>query len=361
MISFFVRSESNVLYCGIFGGIGYVRADLIKMLMIQNESRGGHATGFWNPSQGVVKRAKKSHDFLEEVGDNMEDSTIYLGHTRYGTHGTNTDTNAHPFQKGIITLIHNGVLSNHNELSKTYGFDWNVDSEALPELILRQGYKGIEEVKGSIACVWVNGDNTLHLYKRDNPVFTGEIRYEDGSKGTYFSSLENSLKSIGCKFIKSLDSDTYYQINQGGEIVKQEKLKVPVQSHNTYNKTWEDFRKDTKTPVGKYNFPTYNHWEDEEDNFKKWEIKDGEWIQKGLDTISTPKLLGEKTPDPKIVEETEDVIFIEKDTIENLAILLLEVHSKLIEIQEYDLQTPAIITQVELMLKEISGIEMATA
>ncbi len=382
ILSSFVKSKSNVLCCGIFGGIGYILADKIKMLMVYNETRGGHAVGYWNPTEGLVKRAKKTPEFLEEVGNTMKDSNLCLGHTRFGTHGSNVDKNAHPFQKDNIILIHNGVLSNHDSLAKTYGFDWTVDSEAIPEMVLRQGYKGIEEVRGSIACAWTDGDNTLHLYKRDNPLFIGDISYTDGTKGTYFSSMENSLKSIGCHNIKTLTADTYYQYDQEGLILNQEKLKVPTYQSTYKQKGWEDYRKEsTKSPsIGKnYGGKHYDNWDDsEEDFYGNYEFKEGKYVLKvtvsdtvgdgyenemargGLKEIDPPKLLGEKTSTKNIVdveEEESEVVFINKNLLEDCSILLLEVYGKLSEVAEWDMRTPELMVEVKDMLKELTGME----
>lgn len=74
-------------------------------------------------------------------------ATIAIGHTRWATHGSPSEKNAHPhinLEEGIA-LVHNGIIENFQELktiliSKGYKFYSETDTEVLTHLIA-EGYR----------------------------------------------------------------------------------------------------------------------------------------------------------------------------------------------------------------------------
>lgn len=223
--------------CGILGYIGQpMTADKMAVLFMYNNSRGGHATGYYSDTDGVVKQSVDVKKFLSKnrISDN---ATLFIGHTRYGTVGKNTKENAHPFTKGLITGVHNGCLSNERDLSCKYDFDYEVDSEAIFEMLRLKKEEGLSEIIGSIAIAYTKSDNKLYLYRRDNPIFYG---YDNDGKTLVFSSMDDSLMAIGINDIKTLPTDTVFCIDNNAELTEMTNVTRPI--YGGAIKQWDDYR-----------------------------------------------------------------------------------------------------------------------
>ena len=109
------------------------------------EYRGYDSAGLAVINQGkltVIKKEGKLEALKERLNGQILDSSIGLGHIRWATHGSPSDTNAHPHLdcQGKIAIVHNGIIENYQELkewliSLGHEFKTETDSEVLAHLI----------------------------------------------------------------------------------------------------------------------------------------------------------------------------------------------------------------------------------
>lgn len=210
--------------CGLVGFSGKEDANLesIKLMMLHNSmSRGTHATGFYSKATGLVKSADAAEDFLSSNYRLLTQDSVVLGHVRHATVGDKTDDSlAHPFQEKNIVFQHNGTLKNYKALAKKHDIpedSYKVDSEALGKIIdkhwnTENAFKVLEEYEGAAATMTLDTDTGELFVSRDEErtLFFG---YKDG--GIYISSIENSLKMIGCGTISAFTPYHLYTIKEG--------------------------------------------------------------------------------------------------------------------------------------------------
>ncbi len=108
--------------CGIIGAIGTgIDASLLHSIFLESEDRGKHATGFWFPNTGIVKAPKSATDFLNENAEafmqGATESQIFLGHTRYATHGKpENNFNSQPLESENWIMVHNGIVATMKDM-----------------------------------------------------------------------------------------------------------------------------------------------------------------------------------------------------------------------------------------------------
>ena len=128
----------------------------------------------------------------EKDTDTNTNPKICIGHTRWATHGSKTDINAHPHHdnKNRISLVHNGIIENFHELKteliqKGYFFISQTDTEIIAVLIgyhLDNNYSMIESIqmtvnrlKGTWALLIINREhpNKLWITRNGSPLLLG--------------------------------------------------------------------------------------------------------------------------------------------------------------------------------------------
>jgi glucosamine--fructose-6-phosphate aminotransferase (isomerizing) len=83
---------------------------------------------------------------------------IGIAHTRWATHGVPSEKNAHPHISGGVSVVHNGIIENHEEMrkrlrAKGYEFVSDTDTEVIAHLVhsnLQSGATLFDAVKKSV-------------------------------------------------------------------------------------------------------------------------------------------------------------------------------------------------------------------
>ncbi|MBQ2640252.1 MAG: glutamine--fructose-6-phosphate transaminase (isomerizing) [Bacilli bacterium] len=178
--------------CGIIGYIG--KSSPIDVLIegLKNlEYRGYDSAGIAVKNKEEVQKVKSVGKIanLEEKINNTKliDSNLGIAHTRWATHGSPTEINAHPHTVGNVTIVHNGIIENAEELRKklekeNIKFNSETDTEVIAVLInkyykdneLEAIKKALKELKGSYALgILFSGSDKLYTTRKDSPLIVG--------------------------------------------------------------------------------------------------------------------------------------------------------------------------------------------
>ena len=204
--------------CGIVGYIGKRNAKEILIHGLKKlEYRGYDSAGiaYLENHKIILKKSVGRIGNLEEKIDFSPSSSVGIGHTRWATHGGVTIKNCHPHQVKQITLVHNGILENEQELreilkKKGYSFQSDTDTEVIAGYLdyLWQEEKNssfvtvLEEArkifKGSFALViMVQGiEDQLFVLKKDSPLVIGLGEEENFIASDFSAYLEETRKYI---------------------------------------------------------------------------------------------------------------------------------------------------------------------
>lgn len=214
--------------CGLVGFNKFENGELnpekLKSLLFINAlTRGKDSTGIFTPSLGTIKSVFSADTFLIQllksnkgIEEELKKDSVFIGHVRQKTHGEKKKENAHPFTYGNVTGAHNGTLNNHLELIKEEDKeDYPVDSMILfSRLNQDKNFNVLSEFDGAAAILFFNDltPDTIYAYRNDDrPLFRGTIK----DSGIFFSSIEDSLKIIGCESVEELKPHYVYTYTKG--------------------------------------------------------------------------------------------------------------------------------------------------
>lgn len=178
--------------CGIVGYIGSKSAEKILLNGLKAlEYRGYDSAGIALQDESTVElyKAKGKVAALEAKLTGKSTQRVGIAHTRWATHGVPNEVNAHPHTVGNITLVHNGIIENYEELQKELiekgvAFKSQTDTEVLAAY-LNEAHKTLDmkaaiqkamkTVVGTFGLLIVSSKEpgSIYVARRGSPVLIG--------------------------------------------------------------------------------------------------------------------------------------------------------------------------------------------
>jgi len=188
--------------CGIVGYLGsesFIEYIISGLKLLQNRGYDSAGISCIDVNRELITTkfaSTNTNDSLVQLEDHINknnyESSIGIGHTRWATHGGKTNANAHPHNdnKGRISIVHNGIIENFQELKNNlkkegYSFRSQTDTEVIAVLIgkyldqnesMENAIKStVSELSGTWALVIINKDfpNKIWLTRNGSPLLLG--------------------------------------------------------------------------------------------------------------------------------------------------------------------------------------------
>lgn len=190
--------------CGIVGFTGTIQSKGVLLEGLKRlEYRGYDSAGiavFDGQDINVMRRLGKVSELVSSVGADDCCGTCGIGHTRWATHGSPSERNAHPHTScaSEIAVVHNGIIENFRELreeleQKGHVFESDTDTEVAAHLIeeeydgdlLRAVRHACERLVGAygLAVICKDHPDTIIATRKDSPIVLGH-----GELGSYVAS-----------------------------------------------------------------------------------------------------------------------------------------------------------------------------
>jgi glucosamine--fructose-6-phosphate aminotransferase (isomerizing) len=148
--------------CGIVGAVA--RRNVVPILiegLKRLEYRGYDSAGI-AVVNGKLQRLRSTGRVSQLeglVGEQNFHGSIGIAHTRWATHGKPTESNAHPHVSSGISVVHNGIIENHDQMreklrSQGYVFTSETDTEVIAHLVHSHSQSGcglLEAVRRSVS------------------------------------------------------------------------------------------------------------------------------------------------------------------------------------------------------------------
>lgn len=199
-------------FCGTENAAPFLLEGLTRLEYRGYDSGGIAVIDQKTPGQGpvIVRRVGKISVLKEAVNARMPEGFVGMGHTRWATHGGVTEANTHPHRYGQVTLIHNGIIENYQDLKERFSLT-DLKSETDTEVAaavfdfffekFRDPYEAIchatDQMKGSYAfgLIFDSLPDRLFSIRHITPLLAAHCE-----KGSFLSSDITVLAPYTQKF-----------------------------------------------------------------------------------------------------------------------------------------------------------------
>lgn len=230
--------------CGIFAYTGPKTnaGELVIKGLKKLEYRGYDSWGLAFAKNGKIDLTRK----VGKIGEfslehnKLPESSLAIGHSRWATHGSVTEANAHPHvdESDKYAVVHNGIIENYRELreelqKKGYTFKSETDTETIVHLIAEYAKENtfvvatklaIKRLKGRFALLVIKADEQkIIAARRGSPLIIGV-----GEDDFYVASdipafLEHTRKVMYIdddEMVVINEKAHFYNIHTGEEVEK---------------------------------------------------------------------------------------------------------------------------------------------
>ena len=224
--------------CGIIGIASNkpVSINIINSLK-KLEYRGYDSAGLATLTNNFINE-KKCSGRVEELEKILfktpSNGNIGIGHVRWATHGVPNVINAHPHSSEQVSVVHNGIIENSDEIKKELEakglkFKSQTDTEVITLLItealkdskpLESVFKTLNKLHGSFALgiLFKNFSDIIIGARRGSPLAVGYSNGENylGSDSYALKSMTNKISYLddGEVCVLSKDNVNFYDSNQ---------------------------------------------------------------------------------------------------------------------------------------------------
>ena len=224
--------------CGIVGIASNkpVSINIINSLK-KLEYRGYDSAGLATITNNRINE-KKCSGRVEELEKILfktpSNGNLGIGHVRWATHGIPNEINAHPHSSDIVSVVHNGIIENSDELKKSLEstglkFKSQTDTEVITLLLSEELKKNspidsvfntLSQLKGSFALgiIFKHFKDFIIGARRGSPLAVGYSKDENylGSDSYALKSMTNKISYLddGDLCVLSKDKIDFYDVNR---------------------------------------------------------------------------------------------------------------------------------------------------
>lgn len=180
--------------CGIVGYVGPRDcSDVLVSALQKLEYRGYDSAGIAVFDENDVITTVKTEGKLQNLRDKLQvvgkpKGHVGIGHTRWATHGEPSDVNSHPHSGARVTIVHNGIIENYQEIKsfltgKGREFISETDTEVVAQLLdfyydgdpIKTIDRVMGEVVGSFALgiMFKDFPDRVFAVRRESPLIVG--------------------------------------------------------------------------------------------------------------------------------------------------------------------------------------------
>ena len=249
--------------CGIIGIASnkFVTSNIINSLK-KLEYRGYDSAGIATIINGDIdeKKCTGRVDNLEKMlFKSPSNGSLGIGHVRWATHGIPNQVNAHPHSSEEVSVVHNGIIENSNELKKDlenkgYKFKSQTDTEVITFLLtdflkdfdlINTINKTLEKLNGSFALgiIFKKYNNFVVGARRGSPLAVGYGHEENylGSDSYALKSMTNKITYLDDGDICVLSNNKVEFYNSKNKKINKEVLTLSDDKHTAEKGDYKDF------------------------------------------------------------------------------------------------------------------------